>query len=748
MYPNKNAECKWNDCKIPKSPWDVEIFSDEKKVVGMLFGPHKDGQSLYFINHFPGGKSGEAIFRMSFTGESNRDPKSRISADRTVGFVPFTVQFDGTSSYDPDAGDSLTYEWDLDGDGEVDSTDASPEYTYMVAGSFEVTLRVSDGRGGKSSRTSIRIDVDNSPPLPKIESIAPGTTFAVGDIFTLTGTAWDAEDGILPDSALTWEVRQMHNNHYHPFLDPTSGNNIVISEAPSPEDFFYLTTTTSYLSVHLTATDSQGLSATTIVDIQPRLVNLVFETEPDGLPLLINQDKYETPVSIVGWEGDRFEIEAASLLSQEDGEKIKFVSWSDGRRENAREFVVPSESDPEPIVASFEREVPEEAIYDPEEHDGDGDEDVALSPIPIGDKNDEPKKSTKFVVGLLDTSVSVRFTNDIARRRRLAGDSNVDLVTLLEDELKMSVSDAVSSAVALAINFPGSDYAPLHGIRFARKGENALTDSDGLLYTSTFGGLAIFDRDDDLQSVPDAFAMQSAQVKALDAVEDELKSDLREFISEAGGIALGYQHVRSVSAEVIGKASVGPSTTSSSNDEKDPILTGLLVIAILLVLVVAAGGLGYYYMRRRSGKKPRKVRRDDIPLHDVERNEGEEKKTTQHDKSSCGSETDDETPANSPTKAAYRYDPADPYGYSSGVKNSYTHGNDDESDDGASVNTSAAGSVASSIQQITRDMISQLNSVLGGPDDDDDDDAIQNGEEETHANANASLASVFGRKLD
>ena len=736
MFPNKDAECKWNECEVPKSPWDVEVFSDEKKVVGMIFGPHKDGQSLYYINHFPGGKSGEAIFRMSFTGESNRDPKSRISADRTVGFVPFTVQFDGTESYDPDAGDSLSYSWDLDGDGEIDSTDPSPQYTYMSAGSFEATLRVSDGRGGKSSKTSIRIDVDNSPPLPKIESIAPGTTFAVGDVFTLTGSAWDAEDGLLPDSALTWEVRQMHNNHYHPFLDPTSGNNIAISQAPSPEDFYYLTTTTSYLSVHLTATDSQGLSATTIVDIQPRLVNLVFDTEPSGIPLLINQDKYETPVSLVGWEGDQFEIEAASLLSQEDGEKLEFVSWSDGSSDNVRDFVVPAEPDPDPVVASFKIEIPEEAIYDPEELDGDGDDEESPSPIPIADEDDQPKKSTKFVVGLLDMSVSVRFANDIARRRRLAGTSNIDLVALLEDELKSAVLDSVSSAVALAIDFPGS--APLHGIRFARKGERAVTDGDGLLYTSTFGGLAIFDREDDAQSIPDAFALQSAQVKALDAVEDELLGDLREFVAEAGGIALGYQHVNSVSAEVIGKASAGPSNTktNSSDGEKDPILTGLLVIAILLILVVAAGGLAYFYIRRRSGKEPSKVCRDVVLSREMESYTTEEKKSDRQDNNSSGSETDDETPANSPNKAPY--DPADPYGYSAGARNLYGHGDDD-----ASVSSSAANSVASSIQHIARDMISQLNSVLGGP----DDDAIQNGGEE-ETNVDTTLAPVGDHKLD
>lgn len=218
-HPNKNAECPWNECKIPISPWDVEVFSDEKKVVGMLFGPHKDKQALYYVVHYPGGKSGEAVYRIAFTGEANRDPKARIEVDKSVGFIPFTVQFDGTSSYDPDDGDTdgLVYEWDFDADGIVDSTEAQPEYTFTSAGVYEPELVVRDARGGKSDRATVRIDVDNSPPFPKIESPVEGTTFAVGDKFVLKGSAWDNEDGQLPDTALTWEVRQHHNNHYREY---------------------------------------------------------------------------------------------------------------------------------------------------------------------------------------------------------------------------------------------------------------------------------------------------------------------------------------------------------------------------------------------------------------------------------------------------------------------------------------------------------------------------------------------------
>ena len=52
----------------------------------------------------------------------------------TSGVAPLTVNFDGTTSSDPD-GQALTYAWDLDGDGAYDdSTAATPSFTYTAAG--------------------------------------------------------------------------------------------------------------------------------------------------------------------------------------------------------------------------------------------------------------------------------------------------------------------------------------------------------------------------------------------------------------------------------------------------------------------------------------------------------------------------------------------------------------------------------------------------------------------------------------
>ena len=65
-------------------------------------------------------------------------------ANTTAGPAPLTVQFtDGSHSAAPGA--TLSYQWDLDGDGLSDSTVANPTFTYTGCGDYSVTLTVSDG---------------------------------------------------------------------------------------------------------------------------------------------------------------------------------------------------------------------------------------------------------------------------------------------------------------------------------------------------------------------------------------------------------------------------------------------------------------------------------------------------------------------------------------------------------------------------------------------------------------------------
>ena len=319
-----------DDCNPPVPHYDTKVLSSNEKVVSMAFGPVAGGRSaLYYVTK---GKNGDrrktaGLYRTAFTGAANRSPIASINADLTYGFSPLLVEFDGTTSLDPD-GDDLTYEWDFGAGSDTNTVSTTPKasFEYAEAGTYVATLTVKDGNGGTDTMT-IRIEVDNTPPFPVITSPSEGTQFSVGDVFVLEGSAFDREDGNLDDSALVWEVRQHHNKHWHPFLDPTSGNRIALDGAPEPEDFD--AATTSYLEILLTATDSTGLSTTISTKILPKMIELEFDTRPRGLKLIAYGDTISTPATMLTWDNHSFEVEAPAA-TVECGEPFSFVSWSDG----------------------------------------------------------------------------------------------------------------------------------------------------------------------------------------------------------------------------------------------------------------------------------------------------------------------------------------------------------------------------------------------------------------------------------
>ena len=65
-------------------------------------------------------------------------------ASETVGAAPLMVAFEDLSSA-ASSRPITSWEWDLDGDGTVDSTEPEPVWTYTEAGTHTVSLTVSDG---------------------------------------------------------------------------------------------------------------------------------------------------------------------------------------------------------------------------------------------------------------------------------------------------------------------------------------------------------------------------------------------------------------------------------------------------------------------------------------------------------------------------------------------------------------------------------------------------------------------------
>jgi glucose/arabinose dehydrogenase/PKD repeat protein len=291
-----------------------------QSAVVLAFGPHGSSRALYYTTYNLGG----LIRRVAFTGPANRSPVADASASPTSGAtVPLTVAFNGSGSSDPD-GDALTYDWNF-GDNSPHATTANPAHTYTVPGTYTARLTVRDPSGATGTDT-VRIDAGNTAPVPTIQLPSPSKLFRVGEGLTLRGSATDQQDGTLPDSRLSWRMILHHNTHTHPFLAPTSGNNIAFT-APAPEDL--AATTTNYLEIFLTATDSKGLSRTIAQDLRPHLVDVNFNTQPSGLELEVNGTTITAPRRITSWEG--YELQVDAPFQQDDsGKWWSFTSWSDG----------------------------------------------------------------------------------------------------------------------------------------------------------------------------------------------------------------------------------------------------------------------------------------------------------------------------------------------------------------------------------------------------------------------------------
>jgi cytochrome c len=144
------------------------------------FGPEGALYTLEYGDGFFSENPDAQLARIDYIGPSgNHAPDVEVSASPTRGLTPLTVSFSSAGTSDPD-GDSLQFQWYLDGNDSVDSTAPNPTFTYRRDGVYQATLKVTDEHG-RSASSYVEITVGNQPAVVELTTTpAPGQPFTFG----------------------------------------------------------------------------------------------------------------------------------------------------------------------------------------------------------------------------------------------------------------------------------------------------------------------------------------------------------------------------------------------------------------------------------------------------------------------------------------------------------------------------------------------------------------------------------------
>ncbi|MCM3661085.1 TIM barrel protein [Georgenia satyanarayanai] len=187
-------------------------------VMDMEFGPEGSLYVLEYGDGFFRQNPDAGLYVVNYVGEGNKTPQASFTATpASSSDAPLEVVFDASTSRDPE-GEELTYEWDLDGDGQYDdATGVNPTYTYSERGVYNAALRAVDPEG-KAGLATRQISVGNTAPEITL-SVDNGAIFNWGDDVPVSVTVTDAEDGEeFNCNAVRWTFGLGHNQHAHPEL--------------------------------------------------------------------------------------------------------------------------------------------------------------------------------------------------------------------------------------------------------------------------------------------------------------------------------------------------------------------------------------------------------------------------------------------------------------------------------------------------------------------------------------------------
>lgn len=173
----------------------------------------------------------------------NVPPTAAIGSSGSGGQAPYTVNFDGTGSSDPD-GSIVSYAWDFGNDRTATTPTGSA--TYTQPGTYTVTLTVTDNQGatGTTTREIVVTGAPNIPPNAVIRTVSVAGTIPL----TVNLSGGNSND---PDGSIASYAWDLGNGQ--------TGTGAAIQAVYTEAGIYTVT---------LTVTDDKGATATQTLEIE------------------------------------------------------------------------------------------------------------------------------------------------------------------------------------------------------------------------------------------------------------------------------------------------------------------------------------------------------------------------------------------------------------------------------------------------------------------------------------------------
>jgi glucose/arabinose dehydrogenase len=329
MYPGEDGR---------PDPTTTERFMRDSHVYPAVYLEQGPDGDLYYASLL-GDENGApgAIHRITYNPGA---PTARLTATPPYGVnLPLNVTFDAAGSSDPD-GESLQYDWDMDGDGAFELEDAGPTQSKSFTKAEQdklkseekslnpvVAVRVTDG-GGLSSVAKVTVYPGDSPPQVQITKPLPSFEWTVGEELKLDGSAKTADGAeVVTPLPYYWTTKLAHcptgptTCHEHP-LQTFAG--IRRPEFLAPEHDY-----PSYIKIDLRVADERGLVGEATMSLYPKTTELEVESSPPGIELTAGLKQGLSPFALTTIKGSTVLLSAPET-TELGGKTYTWKSWSDG----------------------------------------------------------------------------------------------------------------------------------------------------------------------------------------------------------------------------------------------------------------------------------------------------------------------------------------------------------------------------------------------------------------------------------